>query len=75
MPDPIGSVLGMTDVGSDTPSSSIETVGDIQAGDHIESSSNLTINRRGSTDAILQKDITGSLLSPSVSVRTKDPTP
>ncbi len=57
----------------DVPEGSVETVLDIQEGDHIESSGSLVINKRGTTTPVLEKDITGSLLSPSVTLRTTDP--
>lgn len=57
----------------DLPTGNTETINDIQEGDHIESSTTLRINKKGTTTAVLQKDITGSLLSPSVTVRTQEP--
>ena len=49
-----------------------DTVNDIIAGDHIESSTQLVVNKRGTSTPVLAKDISGSLLSPSVTVRTVD---
>lgn len=57
----------------DIPEGTVETVLDIQQGDHIETSTTLTINKRGTLDTVLSKDITGSLLSPSITLRTDDP--
>ena len=57
----------------DIPDGSVETVLDIMQGDHTETSTSLVINKRGTTTPVLEKDITGSLLSPSVTVRTTDP--
>lgn len=54
----------------DTPAASVETVFDVLDGDHVESSTNLTINKKNTLDPLIQKDISGSLLSPSVTIRT-----
>lgn len=54
----------------DIPTASTETIHDVQSGDHVETSTNLTINKKNTLDALIQKDISGSLLSPSVTVRT-----
>ncbi len=56
----------------DTPSASTESIHDIQTGDHVETSTNLTINKKNTLDALIQKDIAGSLLSPSVTIRTTE---
>ena len=57
----------------DIPDGSIETVLDIMQGDHTESSTSLVINKRGTATPVLEKNITGSLLSSRVTVRTTDP--
>lgn len=57
----------------DLPTASTETINDIQEGDHVENSTSLVINKKGTSTAVLQKDITGSLLSPSVTVTTTEP--
>ena len=56
----------------DVPTASTETINDIQEGDRVESNVSLRINRKGTTDPVLDKSITGSLLSPSVSLQTKE---
>jgi len=56
----------------DVPSASTETINDIQEGDRIEDNVSLRINRKGTTDAVLDKDITGSLLSPSATISTTE---
>ena len=58
----------------DLPEGTVETVLDIATGDRIESNTGLRINKAGTTTAVLDKDITGSLLSPSVTLTTKDST-
>ena len=54
-------------------SRNIDTVVDLLEGDISESSTGVTIKRRGTPAIILQKDIAGSLLSPSITVTTSDP--
>ena len=56
----------------DVPTGSTEALMEIQQGDRVESSTRLIINRAGTTDALIDKDITGSLLTPNVTIRTKD---
>ena len=51
----------------------LERLLDLLEGDHIETSTSLRINKRGTSTALLEKDITGSLLSPSVTLTTTDP--
>lgn len=71
--DLVGGEWQDVDVFIDAPTGNVETVNDIQQGDHIESSTSLVINKRGTIIPVLEKDITGSLLSTSVTVRTTDP--
>ena len=52
---------------------SIEVINDIIQGDIAESSVNVTIKKKDTEDIVLQKTITGSLLSPNVTVNTKEP--
>lgn len=59
-------------VAIDVPTTSTDTLGDIEKGDRIESSTRLIINKAGTLDAVLDKKIEGSLLSPSVTIRTTD---
>ena len=54
-------------------SGNIDTVVDLLQGDISESSTSVTIKKRGSAEVLLQKDIAGSLLSPSITVTTSDP--
>lgn len=56
----------------DVPDSTTELATDILEGDHIETSERLIINRKGTSTALVDKDISGSLLSPSVTIRTLD---
>ena len=59
-------------VSIDVPTASTETINDIQEGDRIESNVSLVINKKGTTIPVLDKAITGSLLSPSASIQTKE---
>jgi hypothetical protein len=52
---------------------SLEVVNDILQGDITESSASVTIKRKGTSTVLVQKDITGSLLSTSVTVNTSEP--
>ena len=54
----------------DVPTGSIETVLDLVEGDHVETNSSLVIKRKGTSTEILNKTVTGSLLSDSVTVTT-----
>ena len=57
----------------DVPDGSIETMLDIEEGDRIESSTSLVIKKAGTETIVLEKEITGSLLSTSVTVRMEEP--
>lgn len=59
----------------DIPSGNIDTVNDLLEGDISESSTGVIIKKKGTSTEILNKDIAGSLLSPSVTVTTSEPTP
>lgn len=54
------------------PAGNSDTILDIIDGDHIETSTSLRINKKGTTTAVLEKDISGSLLQPDVTVRTTE---
>ena len=54
------------------PTGNTETIHDIQEGDHIESSTRLRINKKGTTTSLVDKAITGSLLPPSVTIGTTE---
>jgi hypothetical protein len=56
----------------DIPVSTSETAVDLLEGDHIETSSSLIINKKGTTTPVLSKTITGSLLPVTVTIRTLD---
>ena len=56
----------------DIPTGSVESVHDIQEGDIVETSTGQTVNKKNTTTALLAKNITGSLLSPSVTITTKE---
>lgn len=55
------------------PTGNSETTNDLLAGDITETSTSQIIKKRGTSTVLLQKDVTGSLLSPSVTVTTVDP--
>jgi hypothetical protein len=57
----------------DNPTNNIESLTDIIEGDHQESSTRIKIFKKGTFDVVLDKVVTGSLLSPNVTVNTKEP--
>lgn len=57
----------------DAPTGNQENIIDILEGDHKETNTDLEIFKKGTTTLVLKKKITGSLLSPSVTVETKEP--
>ena len=50
-----------------------EQVVDLLEGDHSESSTNIIIKKKGTSTEILNKNVTGSLLSPSITITTSEP--
>ncbi len=52
---------------------SLEVVNDILQGDITESSAKVTIKKKDTETILLEKDITGSLLSTDVTVNTREP--
>ncbi len=56
----------------DVPTASTETINDIQEGDRIEDSVSLVINKKGTTTPVLDKTITGSLLSSNATISTTE---
>jgi len=56
----------------DAPASSAESATDILEGDIIETSTSQRVNKKGTTTALVDKDIGGSLLSPSVTITTTE---
>ena len=64
-----GDILAFLDLETGT----IQTMLDIIEGDHRESSANLKIFKKGTTEIVLEKDITGSLLSTDITVNTLEP--
>ena len=53
-------------------SENVQTLLDIEQGDRTETNNRLIINRVGTLDSVLDKEITGSLLTPNVTIRTTD---
>lgn len=56
----------------DVPVSSSQSVLDILEGDHVETNVSLVINKKDTSTALINKTITGSLLTPSVTITTKE---
>lgn len=56
----------------DVPEGSSESVYDILTGDHIEDATSITINKKNTMTPVLQKDISGSLLANTVTIRTTE---
>lgn len=56
----------------DVPVGSIDSIYALMVGDRIETHNQLVINEQGTANALLDKQITGSLLSTSVTLRTTD---
>ena len=63
------------DIGAfiDNPVGSVDDLTDIIEGDHEESSTRIKIFKKGTPTVVLDKVVTGSLLSPNVTVNTKEP--
>lgn len=59
-------------VNIDIPTGTTESLTDIEEGDRVESNTKLIVNKVGTTEALIDKNITGSLLSPNITIRTTD---
>lgn len=57
----------------DVPESDSQSAVDILEGDRIESSVNYKIFKKGTTEVLVDKDITGSLLRSDITITTLDP--
>ena len=57
----------------DNPTGAVGDVFDLLEGDHRESSVRIQIFKKGTTDVLLDKDVTGSLLSKNVAINTTEP--
>jgi len=57
----------------DVPEGSVETLLDLDLGDHTETNTSLIIKKAGTETIILNKEITGSLLADNITVRTVEP--
>ena len=57
----------------DNPIGNLDDLTDIIEGDHEESSTRIKIFKKGTPTVVLDKVVTGSLLSPNVTVNTKEP--
>lgn len=57
----------------DVPTGSVESIFDLEEGDRTETFDQFSIKKRGTATILLQKDITGSLLSDNVTIKTLDP--
>lgn len=56
----------------DVPSGNIDTAVDILEGDHVENNISLVINKKGTSTAVLDKQIKGSLLQPDIVITTEE---
>lgn len=68
-----GSLWEAVTITFDIPTGNVDTVNDLLEGDRSESSTGIIIKKKGTATEILNKTITGSLLSPSVTVTTNEP--
>lgn len=57
----------------DIPSGNVDTAVDILEGDHDEAFNHITIFKKGTSEAVLNKDVGGSLLTPGVTITTREP--
>ncbi len=57
----------------DNPIGNSGSITDLLEGDHQESSTRVKIFKKGTANVLLDKVVTGSLLSPNVTVNTKEP--
>ena len=57
----------------DVPEDTSESVLDILEGDHTETRLSVVIKKKGTSTELINKRITGSLLSPSVTILTEEP--
>ena len=57
----------------DNPTGNAGSVFDLLEGDHQESSTRIKIFEKGTANVLLDKVVTGSLLTPNVTVNTKEP--
>jgi len=69
--DPTGE-WGDINLTIDVPISNAQSAVDILEGDRIETSTNYKIFKKGTATELVDKDITGSLLDPSVTISTLD---
>ena len=56
----------------ETVAENVQLLTDIDQGDRTETNNRLIINKAGTLDSVLDKEITGSLLTPNVTIRTTD---
>lgn len=71
--DQIGEEWGDWGMTINLPANTTDEIMDLLEGDHRETSANLKIFKKGTTQIVLEKDITGSLLSPDVTINTQEP--
>jgi hypothetical protein len=57
----------------DLPNGTVETVTDILEGDHTESSARLLIKKKDTETVLIDKTVTGSLLTSDITVNTREP--
>ncbi len=57
----------------DNPVANSQSAVDILEGDHIETSTTMLINKKGTATPLVSKSVTGSLLNTQVTIRTNEP--
>ncbi len=70
--DAAGAEWEQTLVSIDVPAGSVDSLYALEVGDHVETSVRLIINEAGTNNPLLDKEIGGSLLDPTVSITTVD---
>ena len=68
--DVSGDEWGDISIFLDNPVGTVDNILDIMEGDHIETSTRLIVNKKGTNDALLDKDVAGSLLRSDITVTT-----
>jgi hypothetical protein len=57
----------------DVPRGTTDTINDILEGDHKETSTSVIIKKKGTSEIVLQKDVTGSFLVEGATIATTEP--
>ena len=70
--DVSGEEWGDISIFLDNPQGTTDNILDIIEGDHIETSTRLIVNKKGTTDKVLDKEVAGSLLKSDITVSTTE---